>query len=1502
MICLSRKGLSVRLLGVAASLAAASMPALKRLGGCAMALVGLLGAPALVGAQSTYTWNGPSGGAWLNPVNWSSGLTYPGVTAGGVGGADGNANDTALINIAGIASIGIDMGANGGLQSLGAIDLTGASGSLAIGNLSTTTAGTLQLNGAMLNSVSNVLLADTTTSASTLTIQNTQGSGNKTLALVLGVNYGTMLVSSGNTIAISSIISDGGNGYGFTLQGGGNLTLSGVNTYSGVTTIAAGKLTVGVATSLQFSTVNLGSSGALVFGSIPTTATFGGLAGTGALNLTNTASTPAAVTLTIGKINVNSSETFIGVIGGLGGLTKTGNGMETLTAANTFTGAVTITQGFLSVTVLANGLQASGIGESSNAAANLAIGGGLQYTGAGASTDRLFTFTTGFSTLDASGAGALVFTNNGIAAGKAAAATTLTLTGSTTAANTLSPVIADGGAGGTAGLTKYGSGTWALAAANTYSGATSVLQGTLVLDFASSYETTNPTSNIINSSTQLHLGGGTLSLNGKNGQTNSQTFSSVTIYPGTSAIAVTANGATVDVALAAISRSGGNGALAGTVVDFPTTASLNGGTITTTTANASNAILGGYATVGGTTWAVSAGNGTTAGAITGLAAYGSLPASGVTTTDVDGGGNVSAAATIDSLRFNGTGPSSLTIAGANVLTIASGGILMTSNASSNVTISGGKLTSTASDFDVIQNSASATLTISAQITGGSNGQFTKAGPGTLILTNTTAGWSNNTFFDGGVLSLPDLAAWHGGLAQTYSVFSGGTLQYTGSGGASGTTTRGFTVLTGGAILDASGTGALVFSSVTPSGTATNLLNITGASTDPGYRTLTLTGSSAGGINNTFSWVVPNAYQSPTYLTSVLKTGSNTWVLNAGNTYTGGTTVSAGALSLDFSTGNSAFFSVNASTTSSVTVSETGTQSYTGDLGVGQAVTGAGVPAGTTITAINGANLTLSQAVNVTAGAWLSVPLANNILAAGSSVTLAGGTLSIKAAASGTSTQTIGNFTLAANTNDTLTLNPNGASLSVTLAFLVRDSGSALNINSSSGATIFTSGGTADALLTDANGTAYAVFNGNDWAAKSATSPTIVGVSTLSGANGYTADSWAAGNNTDVTLATNTIAAGSTTGRLRFNSGDPTINLSGTNQLTSGGILVTAGVGSNLALITGGTLKGPSGGEFVIFQNNPSGNLQLDTVLADGSASTGLTVTGGGTVILSQANTYTGQTTILQGTLVANNTTGSATGAGGVVVNSAGTLAGAGTISGPVTVSGGTIRGGVSNGDNNYATLTIGNSTTVLGGSAIQTEVNRNTAATSGNLFVFAGTSTTAGNASLISTSGTFNLGSSANHIASGSLMNINILDTNGNLTAGESYTFNLVSAAGFTLNGGAASGLLDTGSGVTGLRVNNTYTLGAGSGDVANVSITTTNSSFANSITSWQLEVSGSNLELLVNTGTPTPEPQHLLLICASEPWALAWRFAAGWQTRLLLRCFDLAVPERNSGRKFFSA
>ena len=132
------------------------------------------------------------------------------------------------------------------------------------------------------------------------------------------------------------------------------------------------------------------------------------------------------------------------------------------------------------------------------------------------------------------------------------------------------------------------------------------------------------------------------------------------------------------------------------------------------------------------------------------------------------------------------------------------------------------------------------------------------------------------------------------------------------------------------------------------------------------------------------------------------------------------------------------------------------------------------------------------------------------------------------------------------------------------------------------------------------------------------------------------DTWAAGNNTNVTIAGPNPAADSTTNSLRFlESGAKTLILSGTNTITSGGILVASNVGSDTTTITGGTLRGANTLDLVLHQFNTAGTLVINSVIANNTGNTGLTKTGAGTVVLNGANSYRGTTRVFEGRLEVN---------------------------------------------------------------------------------------------------------------------------------------------------------------------------------------------------------------------------------------------------------------------------
>lgn len=224
--------------------------------------------------------------------------------------------------------------------------------------------------------------------------------------------------------------------------------------------------------------------------------------GTGALKFTNTGAigltTGASGTtgaigaggwLVLGGTNADDN-TLAAAIGGTSAtssrLTKDGTGRWILSGVNSsYKGITEILGGTLGVYKLANGNANSSIGSSANAAANLVLNGGtLQYLGAGDSTDRRFTLGANGGGLDASGTGAVNFSNiNAITYAANNTARTLTLTGTSTANNTLAAAIGNAGTGATS-LVKEGNGKWILGgtAANTYTGTTTVAGGTLQLN------------------------------------------------------------------------------------------------------------------------------------------------------------------------------------------------------------------------------------------------------------------------------------------------------------------------------------------------------------------------------------------------------------------------------------------------------------------------------------------------------------------------------------------------------------------------------------------------------------------------------------------------------------------------------------------------------------------------------------------------------------------------------------------------------------------------------------------------------------------------------------------------------------------------------------------------------------------------------------------------------------------------------------------------------------
>lgn len=276
----------------------------------------------------------------------------------------------------------------------------------------------------------------------------------------------------------------------------GRWILSGANTYTGTTATQAsgGTLvaksstalgaTTGAVTIVSGTTLEIdGSAGDIALNKSSAQLTIGGTGdgGNGAIyssaGLNNSYTSSSTVLTAESRIRVaaGSKLTMTGVISdGVGpyGVVKTVTGELVLPSANTYKGPTLISAGTLSVTTLANGGAASGIGQSSNAAANLVIGaagasGTLKHTGAAASTDRNWTGGTGVGvgpTIDASGSGVLTMTSTTAPSFSSSnTASTITVRGSagngTSTFNTYSQPVSDNGTGAVS-FVKADAGAW----------------------------------------------------------------------------------------------------------------------------------------------------------------------------------------------------------------------------------------------------------------------------------------------------------------------------------------------------------------------------------------------------------------------------------------------------------------------------------------------------------------------------------------------------------------------------------------------------------------------------------------------------------------------------------------------------------------------------------------------------------------------------------------------------------------------------------------------------------------------------------------------------------------------------------------------------------------------------------------------------------------------------------------------------------------------------------
>jgi autotransporter-associated beta strand protein len=377
--------------------------------------------------------------------------------------------------------------------------------------------------------------------------------------------------------------------------------------------------------------------------------------------------------------------------------------------------------------------------------------------------------------------GGTLFLNNVTLSEHATTGRTLTLIGSASgsmaqANTTISGVVANGSTAGST-LEFFGTGTLKLngSTASTYTGATSIRTGTLLLDFANLASGVN----LLDPASTLTLGGGNYSILAKSTGSTFQTNGNLTLTANTgSGITLNNNGgAGTTLKTGNWTRNGSTTLL----VDISAGGTLAHGA--TPPGNANGILNPAYGTVKDSTGSgfatVSGGNVVRYTGATALAnnsddatvnySYAADGATfnwnnGITTRQVN-------SLAIDTTANGGT----LDLGGAaNILSNSSRGILLTGG--NNFTVQNGQLG--ASNTEVIVHVMGVGILTNEAIIGGGTGTLTKGGPGTLVLASAN-NYSNGTFITEGTVKIGAANAL-GAPDRVVQIGAGGVLDLNGN--------------------------------------------------------------------------------------------------------------------------------------------------------------------------------------------------------------------------------------------------------------------------------------------------------------------------------------------------------------------------------------------------------------------------------------------------------------------------------------------------------------------------------------------------------------------------------------------------------------------------------------------------------------------------------------------------------------------------------------------------
>ena len=619
-----------------------------------------------------------------------------------------------------------------------------------------------------------------TQTANTLII-NDAGSGTGKLSIVPngtlqdGFGYCQGFLTAGGTTTINCpIIGTGGIEQE---AGGGHLQLFGVNTYTGGTLITSSSTYVDFNSSSSFGNgplgfynttfaimeteggapITLGNSVQILGGTTgvypllnagaPLTMTGAWAMGAYTVNIRIFPQTSSsALTLTLSGV---MSGTSAGSLNFSANATSGNVGTIYVGGANTYAGSTSIGgtgSGSPIVSVGSLNYVTSGTW-SPHAASNLGapgttalgtiaigattVGGTLVYTGAGETTDRVINLagTTGGATIEMDGAGPLVLTSAFTATG--AGAKTLTLQGSSTAANTISGAIVNSSSA--TSLTKAQAGTWVLSGLNTYTGGTTISGGTLTIGGSGylgggSYAgaiTDNGT--FIYASSAAQTLSGTISGSGGLYMNNAAGFLALTgqsSYSGGTYIqsgVLQLGHATYTIPQSTILTFGGSGTYG--MLDMAGHNQQVGGLVVASGATASSQVISNSAS-GSPTLTFNGGTSTFGGNI------------------IQGSGNGTVALTVSA--------GSLTLSGANtysgVTSISSGATLTIGSAGQ---LGGGTYAANITDNGTFIYNSSAGQTLSAIISG--TGTLTQNGSGALTISGTGNSYAGITTINNGYL-------------------------------------------------------------------------------------------------------------------------------------------------------------------------------------------------------------------------------------------------------------------------------------------------------------------------------------------------------------------------------------------------------------------------------------------------------------------------------------------------------------------------------------------------------------------------------------------------------------------------------------------------------------------------------------------------------------------------------------------------------------------------------